>query len=391
MITPESIRAVVAEVLPTVVGLRREFHQHPELARQEHQTTARIVDLLTEAGLQPRLRSPLTGLSVELGTGERCVGYRSDLDALPIQEPEGLEFRSQVAGVMHACGHDAHSAIGTGVALALSRLAQSVGPLPGRVRLIFQPAEESFPGGGDDLVREGVTVGLTSIIAFHADPTLEPGMVAMRPGPITASADRFHIILEGPGGHTARPHRSVDLIYAAGRIATELPALIDRLTDARLPKSVVFGQISGGTADNVIPTEVRMSGTCRTLDRSIWEEMPALIDRLVPEITAPTGAKAQVQYVRGIPPVINDGRVVATCRTAVTNLLGARFLTEAPTSMGAEDFASYTEVVPGNLIRLGVKPPGLPIDLHSAAFKVDEAALETGLLVGLACLLELLL
>jgi amidohydrolase len=287
---------------------------------------------------------------------------------------------------MHACGHDVHTAIGTGVALALARLE----PLPGRVRVIFQPAEETFPGGGQDMVREGHADGLESIIAFHVDPTIPAGKIGLRSGAITASADRFYVTLEGPGGHTARPHRTVDLIYAAGKVITDLPALVDRLTDSRAPLALVFGRVAGGTADNVIPTTVELSGTCRTLDRTVWQEIPALLERLVQEIAAPTGAKVIVHCQRGIPPVMNDEGVVAVCREAVTHSLGLEAATIAPASMGAEDFARFTEAVPGALLRLGARPEGRDVDLHSAAFAVDEAAIETGLIAGVFSVLALL-
>ncbi|HSL24673.1 MAG TPA: amidohydrolase, partial [Acidimicrobiia bacterium] len=276
--------------------------------------------------------------------------------------------------------------IAAGIALALGRLQ----PWAGRVRVIFQPAEETFPGGGQELVREGVVDGLSSVIAFHIDPSLEPGLVGFRSGPITGSADRFYITLEGPGGHTARPHRTVDLVYAAGRVITELPALLDRLTDSRMPLALVFGRVVGGTADNVIPTAVELSGTCRTLDRGMWEEIPSLLEKLVHEIVAPTGAKVLVHYQRGIPPVVNHEQVIARCRQAVADHLGPEAVTLAPASMGAEDFARFTEAIPGGLLRLGGKPPGREVDLHSAAFRADERALETGLRAGIASLFALL-
>lgn len=381
-----NLRGLVAEVLPKVIDLRRAIHRHPELAHEEYQTTERVATALRDAGLSPRTRTPRTGLTVEVGSGEKLIGFRADLDALPIQEPEGLPFRSQVQGVMHACGHDVHTAVAVGLSLALSRLE----PLAGRIRVIFQPAEETFPGGGQELVREGAADGLESIIAFHVDPSLEAGKVGLRSGPITGSADRFYISLEGPGGHTARPHKTVDLIYAAGKVITELPALLNRLTDSRMPMTIVFGKVAGGTADNVIPTSIELSGTCRTLDRTLWEEIPGLIDRITQEIVAPTGAKVLVHYQRGIPPVVNDEKVVARCRQAIATAMGLESVVVAPTSMGAEDFACFTEVVPGSLIRLGAKPPGRDVDLHSASFTANETALETGLLAGLACLLGLL-
>lgn len=383
--TAQSLDAVIAEVLPIATDLRRRLHRNPELAYQEHETTSAVVDLLSQAGLEPRLRAPRTGLVVEAGSGGRMVGFRADLDGLPIQEPDGAEVRSLKPGVMHACGHDFHTAIGTGLALAAARLQPQR-----RIRFVFQPAEEAFPGGGEEMVGEGVTEGVDSIIAFHCDPTLEVGRVGMRPGPITASADRFYVTLEGPGGHTARPHRTVDLVYAAGLLASQLPGLVDRSTDARHPKSVVFGRIAGGTTENVIPTLVEMAGTCRTLDRGIWEEMPSLIDRLVHELVAPTGAKVVFKYQRGVPPVINDELVVAKCQQAVSAALGIDAVAEADSSMGAEDFSAFTEAVPGALMRLGVKTPGSrPVDLHSSSFRADEGALAVGLRAGMAALLAI--
>lgn len=379
------VRAAVAELLPEVMELRRQLHRRPELAYREVATTELVLTRLRAAGLDPRPRGPRTGLVVEVGNGEHLVGFRSDLDALPIQEPEGWEHRSEIAGVMHACGHDVHTAIGTGLALVAARLE-----LHRRIRFIFQPAEEAFPGGGQELVAEGAAADLAAIVAFHCDPSLEVGKVGIRSGPITASADRFFITLEGPGGHTARPHRTVDLVFASGLLVSQLPGLIDRHTDARLPKAVVFGTIAGGTAENVIPTKVELSGTCRTLDRGLWKEIPSLIERLVHEIVAPTGAKVGFKYVRGVPPVINNPDVVAACREAVSHSLGVSNIVEAESSMGAEDFSAFTEAVPGSLMRLGVKARDeRSVDLHSASFRADEGALEVGLLAGMASLLAI--
>ncbi|MGH8957275.1 MAG: amidohydrolase [Acidimicrobiia bacterium] len=379
------VRAAVADLLPEVLELRRRLHRRPELAYREVATTELVLSRLRAAGLTPQPRSPRTGLVVEVGKGERLVGFRADLDALPIQEPDGFEDRSEVAGVMHACGHDVHTAIGAGLALVAARLQ-----IDRRIRFIFQPAEEAFPGGGQEMVAEGTATDLRAIVAFHCDPALEVGKVGMRSGPITASADRFFVTLEGPGGHTARPHRTVDLVFASGLLVSQLPGLIDRHTDARLPKAVVFGTISGGTAENVIPTKVELSGTCRTLDRGLWEEIPTLIDRLVHEIVAPTGAKIVFKYVRGVPPVINHPEVVAACREAVSRSMAVSTIVEAESSMGAEDFSAFSEAVPGALMRLGVKTPGgRSVDLHSASFRADEGAVEVGLLAGMASLLAI--
>lgn len=383
--TPELLHGLVTEVLPTIVHLRRAIHTNPELSFQEFATTERVATVLRHGGLDPKIRDAGTGLQVEVGSGDRVVGFRADLDALPIEEPPTNPHSSQVRGVMHACGHDAHTAIAAGIALCLARV-----PLPGRVRFLFQPGEESFPGGATEMIREGATDDLMAILAYHVDPTLEAGTVGLRTGPITGSADRFTIRLEGPGGHTARPHRTVDLAYAAGKVVTELPALIDRLVDARRPVAVVFGSIHGGTVPNVIPASVELAGTVRTIDRTLWDEIPSLLGELTSQIVLPTGATAVMEYTRGIPPVVNDPEVIDTARLAVIETLGARAVVPTPTSMGAEDFSQYLDLVPGALVRLGALPAGGPVDLHSGAFVFNEAALAPGIVAGCATLVRLL-
>ena len=385
MISPEQLRGLVAEVLPAVTELRRAIHRHPELSFHEFTTTQRVANLLADRGLEPVVRPEGTGLTVEVGQPGPMVGFRADLDALPIQEPADNPYASQVPGVMHACGHDAHTAIAAGIALILARL-----DMPGRVRFVFQPGEESFPGGALTLVREGVTEGLSAIVAFHVDPTLPVGEVGLRTGAVTGSADRFAIRLEGPGGHTARPHRTVDLIYAAGRVITELPALLDRVVDPRRPLTIVFARVQGGTAYNVIPTAVELGGTVRTLDRDLWTEIPMLLEELASQIVAPIGAKASVSHQTGIPPVVNDPHVIDIARVAIAEALGPKAVTSTDTSMGAEDFSRYLEHVPGALLRLGSAPTHGMSDLHSAGFVFNEAALETGMVAGAATLLRLL-
>jgi len=385
MVDTSLLSDTVASVLPTVVELRRAIHRHPELSNEEFRTTDLVASTLRRHGIEPRLRTPRPGLVVDLGTQGPRHAFRVDLDALPITEPPGLDFASEVPGVMHACGHDAHTAIGVGVALALSRLE-----IPGRARIIFQPAEETFPGGAYEMLREGVLDGVESIFAFHVDPGLDPGRVGLLSGPITSSADRFHITLEGPGGHTARPHKTVDLIGAAGLVVTHLPALLSRMVDARLPTTLVFGRIEGGSADNVIPTTVELSGTVRTADRDLWDELAGIVERLVADLVAPVGAKAIVHYIRGIPPVVNDDRVVRRLSESFSTVLGPDAVTGTATSMGAEDFSRYLEVVPGALIRLGARPGDRSVDLHSAAFAIDERALEVGVLAATAGLCDLM-
>jgi len=376
---------VVASVLPTVLDVRRAIHRHPELSKHEFATTDLLASHLAEARLTPRLRTPKTGLSVDVGSEGPLVVFRADLDALPITEPAGLPFASETSGVMHACGHDAHTAITLGLALAWAQTAN-----PRHVRFLFQPSEEVFPGGADEFVHEGAVTGARSIVAFHVDPHLPTGYIGVKPGAITSSADRFSILLEGPGGHTARPHETVDVIHAAGHLIANLSGTVDRLIDARAPLVITFGQVHGGTADNVIPTSVQLSGTVRTPDHDAWELVPELIRRVAAELSAPFGATVEVRYNRGLPPVVNDPALVARLVPAIERALGPETVTSTYTSMGGEDFALYLSEAPGALFRLGCATDmARTNDLHSASFMFDEAALEVGLRAGLGILREL--
>lgn len=380
------LQKIVREVAPTAIGLRRAIHANPEVGNEEHETTALVDATLRDVGIRPRVRLGHTGLTADLGTEGTLVGFRADLDALPITELTNLPFASTRPGVMHACGHDGHTAIALGIALVLSEF----GPLPGRARLVFQPAEETFPGGAFDMVREGVMDDVSALIAFHMDPSLPTGKVGLKIGPITSSSDRFEITIRGPGGHTARPHETVDAVYAAGRVVTELPTLLNRTLDARTPMSLVFGTIHGGKADNVIPTAVTMTGTVRILDRTTWDLMPDRVQSLVREIIAPVGATAEVHYQRGIPPVVNDAGVLSEVEFAIHEVLGTQAIAETHASLGAEDFARFLDLVPGALMRLGSALPDRKVDLHSASFDMDEDAIEHGMLVGAASLLRLM-
>ena len=382
----ERIRAIAGRVAPRAVELRRAIHRRPELGRQEFATTQLVARAMAGAGIACNIRDTGTGLTAEVGREGSLVGFRADLDALPIHEQTGLPFASELPGLMHACGHDAHTAIAVGIALAL----QELGPLPGRVRFLFQPAEELFPGGADEMLREGAIDGVQAIIAYHVDPTLPPGQIGFKTGPITSSSDRFLITIDGPGGHTARPHESVDTIYAAGQVITQLPSILDRLVDARHPLSLVFGRVQGGMAGNVIPTTVELSGTSRSLDHETWERMPKMIDRLVHEIVAPLGASATVTYEVGIPPVINDQFVVAEVEYAVSSVLGTHAVALTHASLGAEDFSYFMQEIPGALFRLGTRLPDRKTDLHSAWFDIDESAIETGIAAGITALLRLM-
>lgn len=384
MTTPDQLAGLVEGVVPKAVELRRLLHRHPEPAYEEHQTTALIAASLDENGLSYQERKPRTGLWLDIG-GPAEVAFRADLDALPITEPEDRSPRSQNPGWMHACGHDAHAAIAFGIALALRQIDPPKG-----VRFLFQPAEESFPGGAVEFVNEGLVDGFKALLAFHVDPALETGKVGARTGPVTASADKFTIVLSGPGGHTARPHQTVDLVADAARVVQELPVYLRRTVDARSPLTLVFGSIHGGNAGNVIPTRVKLRGTVRTLDRDLWEVLPGLVDKALGTLLAISGAEYELEYQPAIPPVVNDRSIIEATTTDIAEALGKDVIVQTEPSMGGEDFANYLSSVPGALLRLGSSSdPGHVSDLHSPSFKLDEATIGVGIRAGVAAVLGL--
>lgn len=387
MVSTRLIEKAVGEVIDEVIEVRRTLHRYPELAHTELRTTARLAEALAGHGIAARVRSPSrTGLVAEVGDDGPLVAWRADLDALPIQEPPANAYASENPGVMHACGHDAHAAIGLGIAAVLKR----IGPLPGRVRMIFQHSEESLPSGAAEMLEEGVLDDVQGVAALHVDATLETGKVGLKHGAITSSSDRVRIVLQGPGGHTARPHLTTDLLFAAGKVLAELPALLSRLVDPRLPFALTFGTIRGGNAENVIPTEVVMGGTCRTPDPQTRTVLPDLIRRVTEEIVAPTKAVARTIWQPVLPPVYNDPATVDTVRGWMEQMLGAEAVVGTFTSLGAEDFSYYLDRTPGLMMRLGTMAEGNRRDLHSAWFEISEDCLEVGVKAGVATMLALL-
>ncbi len=381
-----SVTELVRAVYPAMVALRRDLHANPELGWSEHRTTRKVAEQLIAWGLEPVIRAEGTGLTVDIGSGERAVGFRADIDALPISEANNVRYRSLRPEIMHACGHDAHTAIGLGIAGVLKDLPD----LGGRVRIVFQPAEEQIPGGAVAMMAAGALEGLSSILAFHVDPSLAPGRVGLRRGGITGASDRFILTLHGPGGHTSRPHQSVDLVYAAARVVTDLPGLLRYGVDPREPMAVVFGRIEGGTAENVIPSVIELGGTVRLFNLELWRAMGKELEQHVRDLVAPLGATADVIYEQGAPPVVNDGEIIDMVERAAADVLGTEGVTGTHQSLGAEDFAWYLESIPGALVRLGAALPDRQVDLHSTTFDIDESCIEHGIAVGVASLLEML-
>lgn len=364
-----------------LIAFRRDLHMHPELGNQEFRTTAALKARLEAAGLAPKVLPGGTGLICDIGTPDRrrpMLAIRADLDALPIPDVKTVAYRSTVANRAHACGHDVHTTTVLGAGLVLAELDRQ-GLLPHAVRLLFQPAEEVLPGGAADAIEAGVLDGVGRIIAVHCDPKVDAGKIGLRPGPITSACDRLEVTLDGPGGHTARPHLTTDLVTAAARIATDVPAVLARRVDARSGLSVTWGRIEAGHACNVIPQHAELSGTVRCLDLPTWRDAPDLVHAAIDEIAALHRAKSTVNYVRGVPPVVNDGVVTDLLADAMTARRGPYAIEDTEQSLGGEDFSWYLEHVPGAMARLGVRTPGdtRVRDLHAGDFDVDERSIET--------------
>ena len=371
----EAVTALVDNVIDKhaddLVDLRRDLHAHPELSWEESRTTDLVSHHLDEVGWRIT-RAGESGLVADLGDDGPRVALRADLDALPVDDTTTDPWRSQVAGVAHACGHDVHTTALLGAGLALAE-AHTAGLLPGRVRLIFQPAEEVMPGGATRLINQGALDEVERIFAVHCDPTIDVGQVGLRDGPITGAADSLEIRLNGGGGHTSRPHLTEDLTFALAKLLTELPAVLSRRLDPRAGVSVVWGRISAGRANNVIPGTGVLGGTVRMLDSIAWSDMEQRIRAHVAEIVLPYGVEAQVDYKRGVPPVVNDAESVRLLGRAVVAMLGPQGRVPTSQSLGGEDFAWYLTRVPGAMARIGTRTPGGPTyDIHQGNLRVDE-------------------
>ncbi|MFI1162392.1 amidohydrolase [Streptomyces sp. NPDC020801] len=373
-----------------LVVFRRDLHMHPELGNQEFRTTAAIKARLEKAGLAPRVLPSGTGLVCDIGVDAEggtggtgapgILALRADIDALPIPDTKSeIPYRSTVPDRAHACGHDVHTTVVLGAGLVLADLHRQ-GLLPRPVRLVFQPAEEVLPGGAAEAIKSGVLNGVGRIIAVHCDPRVDAGRIGLRQGPITSACDRLEVSLDGPGGHTARPHLTTDLVTAVARVVTDVPALVGRRVDTRAGLAVTWGRIESGHAPNVIPQHAELSGTVRCLDIHAWRQAPDIVVAAIDEVANLHKAKSEINYVRGVPPVVNEPEVTELLRDAMVARRGAASVEGTEQSLGGEDFSWYLEHVPGAMARLGVRTPGERTvrDLHQGDFDADEAAIAVG-------------
>lgn len=370
----EEVPSDFGEQLRTI---RRHLHRQPEIGQQEYETARFIRRTLEGQGLNVQGPIGRTGqyVDIEGTTSGPQIGYRADIDALPTDDAKEVGYASQHEGAAHLCGHDAHTTVAIGVALLLHRLRDQ---LAGTVRVFFQPNEEGMPSGAPVLIDEGILDGLEAVYAIHVDPTLEVGRYGMLSGPVTAAADRFDVHIEGPStGHSARPHETPDTAWIAVQIANALYQLNGRITDPRNASVVTICKLAGGSAHNVIPRNTLLGGTLRCIDSGDRETLKTHIARVAQETAARYGAQAKVEFAAGPPPVINDGRLVENVASAARSLFGNEAIHHIPRpSMGAEDFAHYTQHVPGALIRVGTASgPDTSYPLHDAHFDLDERAL----------------
>jgi amidohydrolase len=379
--------AFLAEHEAELIEFRRDLHAHPELAFNEHRTTRRVALRLAAAGLRPVILPKGTGLLVDIGseqapyTERPVVALRADMDALPMADVKDVPYRSTVPDACHACGHDVHTTVLLGAGLFLAEQA-AAGLLPGRIRLVFQPAEEAA-GGALDVLAAGGIASVGRIFALHCDPRLDAGQLGVRSGAITAACDKIAVRVSGPGGHTARPHLTADLVYALGKILTEVPAALSRRVDPRSSLSLVWGRVNAGTVANAIPDEGIAEGTVRCLDDEAWHTAPDLLKGLIDAVANSYGVNAELSYQRYVPPTVNDQASTAMISAAALDVLGAGSVVQTPQSLGGEDFAWYLESIPGALARLGTRVPGTTVthDIHQPTFDVDERAIGVGIRV----------
>jgi amidohydrolase len=373
------VDAQVDQIAPHLSAIRRHLHENPELSSNEFATTNFVARQLTGAKVRHRLargkRGVVTAIAPSREPRGPVIALRADIDALPIAEENTKPYRSRHAGVMHACGHDAHTAMLLGATLALHR----AGPLEVGWRSIFQP-EEEMGHGARSLVRQGALDGVQSILAFHVDPTLPVGQVCITPGPQTAFCQDFVVTVRGRGGHGARPHLTVDPIAAAAQLVTLIYQLVPRENDARDPLVVTIGAIQGGHASNIIPDEVTLKGTIRSFAETTSISARETVERACAGTARAFRAEIKPVFDRLLPGVINDPHLAARCIDAARELLGEKnVVTERRPSLGAEDFADYLGTVPGCMMLLGTRAAGKKITpLHTSTFDIDEKALAIG-------------
>jgi amidohydrolase len=361
-----------------LVQWRRTIHQWPELGFDLQRTAALVAETLAGLGVEIRTGVGKSGVVAYLGDGNGpVIGVRADMDALPIHEENALPYASQVAGKMHACGHDSHTAMLLGVATLLSRRS-----FPGQVRLLFQPSEEggydNGVSGAPRMIEDGALDGVDAVIALHVHGTIETGTIMVDEGVVGAAVDTFRADIRGRGGHGAYPHETIDPIWLASQVLNALYAIPSRRISPLQPSVVTVGVVRGGTVDNVIPRTVRLEGTLRSFDSGVREQLVQDVERAF-QIVRAFGGDYDLRIEHGYPPLVNDPAAAGWLRSVAGDLLGNTNVASGNVSMGAEDFAFMAQRAPGAMFGLGVKAPGAePRYLHTPTFDLDEDALPIG-------------
>jgi len=364
-------------------GWRREIHRYPELTFTEQRTAGLVNSVLVDREIETETEVAQTGVVGHIRGGNGpVVALRADMDALPIQEINGTDYDSTRPGIMHACGHDAHTAMLLGAATILKELA-AAGELPGSIRLIFQPSEEAQDregkSGGMRMVEEGALKGVDAVFGLHVDAQHDVGRVATRPGPMMAAADMFKLVIRGSGGHAARPQSTIDPIALSAHVINAVQQIVSRRLNPVEPGVITIGTIHGGTVNNVIPDTVEMTGTIRSFAPEVRQLLRDELAKAV-RVVEPLGGTAELKIYSGYPPVVNDGEAADVMAAAMGKLLGADNVLRSDLIMGAEDFAYMVQEAPGCFLRLGVHDPAWAehYPVHRADFRMDENALPIG-------------
>jgi amidohydrolase len=360
-----------------IIEWRRDFHMHPELGFDVQRTAGIVAAELTKLGYRVRTGVGKTGVVADIGEGGKMVAIRADMDALPLQELNETEFKSQVDGKMHACGHDSHTAMALGAAQLFTKEK-----FEGRIRFLFQPSEEAADeegkSGAQRMVEDGAMDGVDYVIAQHIDPTHPVGTVTISSGPCSGGVDSWFAVIEGKGGHGAYPHETVDPFFLLGHVIFALNGIVSRRLDPFAPAVVSIGSINGGFTENVIPQSVKLTGTLRYTDVAVQKQIHEEIKRAF-EVTKALGGSYELKFEIGGLPMINEEKVSAEIEQIGVAMLGRENVTELEKSLGAEDFGSFMEHAPGAMFMLGVQKKGHEgYLLHHPKFDLDERALPIG-------------
>lgn len=378
----DRIKTLSKEFFPSLVKLRRELHQYPEIAYTEYKTSGVMARELRKLGIEVKTGVAKTGVVGLLNKNKKgkTVTLRADMDALPVTELTGLPFKSKNPGRMHACGHDVHMSCVIGAAKILSNLKNE---LPGKVKFIFQPSEEVTPGGAYPMIKAGVLKNpeVKGIFGLHSDSSIPIGKIGVKNGPMMAQADDFDITIIGKGGHGARPQDGIDAIVVASAVIQALQTIPSRRISPLKSVVISVGVIEGGTARNIICDKVVLKGTARTLEKGITKKITALLKEIVSGVTKGYGADFELNYYEGYPVLVNDPTMSDLVRSSISKLFGKESIFEVKEPMmGGEDFAYFLKEVPGSFIRLGIRNEkiGAVHPWHHPEWKVDEKAIKIG-------------